>query len=389
MDIGQLLSRFPQVGPPGVPINPADPNQVAMVQAGMAPPPGMPPAMPLDNGAGATGGIPVGAHPGMKGKIGALFADPAFNQALIAAGAQMMQSPQAGQNLGDVFGKSIMTGMNTYTGLKGNAEAKAAQKTKDADASTTAAIARADAQATNADRTKLAKDELGLKERELAAREASDAADRISRENIAKMQESAASKRAGGGTSAIEFAFNEAKKAYVSAGKSETEAQQLATKDVILSQKAPSEQSQKQTRYNRAVDIAMDSWMRNPQTMLENPAGAAQAIHQMAIALADQAETAFAAPGGSPAPQPGGSPPPIPGTPGAPSPFAPPAAGGIPGMPPMAAKPPGRGTQTAPFSAQEAQRAVNALGKPTKVWVTDPATGQARQATVTPDAPRK
>src|SRR5690606_31892579 len=128
--------------------------------------------------------------------------------------------------------------------------------------------------------------------REEAKQRASEAElDRKSRENIARMQAAARAAGTGGGTSAIEFAFGEAKKAYLSMGLSEDEAQQRAVKDVIVSQKAPSETSQAMQRYNQTVDLALQIWLRNPETLLENPVQAAQGVHQLAVELAQQAQT--------------------------------------------------------------------------------------------------
>lgn len=374
-DLGQAMQGFP------------------MVPGGSLQTYAVPPAMMEVNPAPAAQQQPLG----IKQRIGALFQDPDFNKSLIAFGANLMMSPQRGENLGDVFGKSLMAGMGTYQGLKDKKKAEGAAETK-MQKDDQREAARAGMQQQQID---LSRQELEQRRADSAQRKASDDADRISRENIAKISANARGQGGtGGGMSAIEFAFGEAKKAYISAGFSEPEAQQRATKDVILSQKTPSEGSLAQQRYNRAVDIATDAWMRNPESLMANPQQAAQAIHAMASELARAAvsaqpgfEGAAPPPGGNTQPgnplqiAPGSMPtatPPGQVAPAEPAAIVPPAptkSGGRGG--------PGRGTQTAPYSAQEAQAAANAMNKPIKVWVVNPATGQAANVTVTPDAKPK
>lgn len=378
--IGELLSQFPLAMPPGrapAAVNPMNPRQVAMVDAT-----GVPPQAPVPFNPGGPSGvggmIPPELHPGIRGKIGALFQNPDFNKSLMVFGANAMRTPQPGQNFGDTFGEALLAGMGTYEASKNQRKVETEKKAKDAEA----AVQRQED-------VDLKKRALGQGDAELAqrkdeanARFKEQEADRLSRENIARIQASArATRGTGGGTSAVEFAFGEAKKAYLSLGMTEDEAQQRAVKDVIVSQKTPSEMNQQQARYKSAVDIATEAWMRNPESLLKNPQEAATAIHQMALQLAKQsaeADSAFAVP-------PAGTPPlaPNPGTGGPtpttePAPIPPPARGGKGG--------PGQGTQSAPFDEAQAQAAANALRRPIKVWVVNPATGQAENVTVTPGA---
>src|SRR6187402_1677967 len=125
-DLGQAMQGFP-LAPGQVVLDPNDPNAIGRVLAGGNPPgmtpPILPPTQPDDPAmrggpAGEIGKIPVALHPTLRGKIGALMSDQNFNNALIVAGANMMQSPQRGQNLGDIFGQSVLAGMNAYQGGK-------------------------------------------------------------------------------------------------------------------------------------------------------------------------------------------------------------------------------------------------------------------------------
>lgn len=379
--IGELLSQFPLAMPPGkvpAPVNPANPNQVAAVQLPQSSPGTvLVPPQDFSTGQGTTGYIPPAAHPTLRGKIGALFGDQDFNNALMVFGANLMQTPQPGQNYGDTFGRSVLQGMGAYKAGKQEKEAKRDAKAKDANALSQQAFQN------DATTQRLGLEREGLEQRrEEAKQRASDAdLDRQSRENIARIQANARGSGTGGGMSAVEFAFGEAKKAYLSMGLTDDEAQQRAVKDVIVSQKAPSETSQAMQRYNQAVDMALQSWMRNPETLLTNPTQAAQAIHQVAAQLAQQAQalnSQFAVP-------PAGTPPL--GTPQAPAPIPTDQPAPAPTSPQSRGRGgPGQGTRTAPFNEQEAQAAADALRRPLRVWVVNPATGQPEQVTVTPGA---
>lgn len=379
--IGELLSQYPLVMPPGkrpADENPANPRQVAAV---MLPPPISPPQpqpqpqQDFNTGQGTIGYIPPSAHPTWRGKIGALFQDPDFNNALMVFGANLMRTPQPGQNYGDILGQSILQGMGAYKA--GKQEKAAARDAKAKEAS--AAVQQAFQNDMLLQRVGLERE--GLEQRREEARQrATDAElDRQSRENIARMQANA--RGTGGGVSALEVAFREAKKAYLSMGLTEDEAQQRAVKDVIVSQKAPSETSQAMQRYNQAVDIALQSWLRNPETLMADPVQAAQAIHQLAAQLAQQAQTLNSQFGVSPAGTPPLAQPQVP----APTPTDQPAP--VPTSPRSRGRGgPGQGTRTAPFTEQEAQAAADALRRPIQVWVVNPETGQAEQVTVTPGA---
>src|SRR5690606_2032996 len=102
--IGELLSQFPLAMPPGkrpADENPANPRQVAAVQLPppISPPQPQPQPQPsFDTGQGTIGYIPPSAHPTWRGKIGSLFQDPDFNTALMVFGANLMRTPQPGQN---------------------------------------------------------------------------------------------------------------------------------------------------------------------------------------------------------------------------------------------------------------------------------------------------
>jgi hypothetical protein len=389
--IGELLSQYPLMMPPGkrpADENPANPRQVAAVfLPPSSPSPGTAstptstptpqPQQDFNTGQGTIGYIPPRAHPTWRGKIGALFQDPDFNNALMVFGANMMRSPQPGQNYGDVLGQSLLQGMGAYKAGKQEKEAARDAKAKEANAAAQQAFQN------DIMLQRLGLEREGLEQRrEEAKQRASDAElDRQSRENIARMQAAARAAGTGGGTSALEFAFREAKKAFISMGLTEDEAQQRAVRDVIVSQKAPSDTMQAMQRYNQAVDIALQSWMRNPETLLADPTQAAQAIHQLAAQLAQQAQTlnpqfGISPEGTPPLAQPQGSaststdqPAPVPTSPRSRG------RGG-----------PGQGTRTAPFTEQEAQAAADALRRAIRVWVVNPETGQAEQVTVTPGA---
>jgi len=384
--IGELLAGFPLAMPPGkVPAaeNPANPRQVAAVMLPASQPgaPTPPTPQPFDAGQGTTGYIPPAAHPTLGGKIGALFGDPDFNRSLMVFGANLMRTPEAGQNYGDTFANALLSGMNTFQGFKQQKKQEQEKKAGQAEA----AVQRADDAALRRDQLQLGRDELQQRRDDSAVRADEARLDRISRENIAKIQAQARTTGAGGGTgggtSAVEFAFGEAKKAYLAMGLSDDEAQVRAVKDVIVSQKAPSETAQGLSRYNQAVDIALQSWMRNPETLMQDPQGAAAAIHNLALGIARQSATAgqeFAvAPAGVPALTPPAPATPTPST--EPAPIPPPARSGGRGGP-------GQGTRAAPFNEQEAQAAADALRRPIKVWVINPATGVGEEVTVTPGA---
>src|SRR5690606_25752611 len=187
----------------------------------------------FDTGQGTIGYIPPSAHPTWRGKIGSLFQDPDFNTALMVFGANLMRTPQPGQNYGDVLGQSILQGMGAYKAGKQEKEAARDAKAKEA----SAAVQQAFQNDMMRQRLELEKEGLAQRREEAKQRASEAELDRKSRENIARMQAAARAAGTGGGTSAIEFAFGEAKKAYLSMGLSEDEAQQRAVKDVIVSQK--------------------------------------------------------------------------------------------------------------------------------------------------------
>ena len=203
--IGELLSQYPLAMPPGkrpADENPANPRQVAAV---FLPPPAPSPgtaATPspqsqqsFNTGQGTIGYIPPSAHPTWRGKIGSLFQDPDFNNALMVFGANMMRTPQPGQNYGDVLGQSILQGMGAYKAGKQEKEAARDAKAKEANAAVQQAFQN------DITLQRLGLEREGLEQRREEARQrASDAElDRQSRENIARIQAAARASGTGGG----------------------------------------------------------------------------------------------------------------------------------------------------------------------------------------------
>lgn len=344
-DIGQLLQQYPQLAPPQV-VPPGQVPQPVNLTALPAPPVQPPPDM-ASQGQSPAAPASVGAalppeKPGIKSRIGQLFQDPDFNKSLIAFGASLMQSPQAGHNLGDVFGQSLMTGMQTYQGLKDQRTARADKQTEQQ---------KRDAQQAKENQQRdqqiqQGSDRLDFDAQDSQRRSREAELDRLSRENIAKIQAASAG-RNGGGASAIEYAHQEAIKSYIHQGLSPEEAQSRATKDVILSQKSPSEDSMAQRIYLETLKNATTQVLGNINNLGQDPAVLAQQIDALAQQLAMNGQRTYQGLRGE-------------------------QTGVV-----------GNGTQQAPFTEQEAQAKADKDGKAFQAFVRR-ADGTVQQVNVTP-----
>lgn len=368
-DIGQLLQGFPLANAGQQPV----PGQVPMVQAGGTPPimPQAPDPTMAGGPAGTTGYIPPAAHPTLKGKIGALFQDPNFNNALITFGANLMQSPQRGQNLGDVFGQSLMAGMNAYRGGKMRDEQKMDKKKAEA----AAAQKNADQLSLDNERLNLTKEELAARRADTAARAADSEADRKSREKIAGITAD------GRGTgrqnmSGQEMLFDRLVKARVDRGQTQAEAETAVEQMLFAQQKERPESTVAMNAYTQAMTQLHQAHLQDPTNIGRPVDPAVMAAWQQTAAQAARNARDFyvnGASGNVAAPPPGAAP-----APGGAAPVTPPApsTGGRGGA--------GKGTQTAPFSVDQAEKAASLAGRPITVWVINPETKQSQQVTVTP-----